>query len=74
VRRGADLGLDHRARHDHAGRHLHAHDFCELDGRRSRRAEDFLALCGKAGFDASLSEQILTDLWMKFILLASTPA
>lgn len=45
--------------------------FGELDGRRSRRAEDFLALCGKAGFDAALSEQILTDLWMKFILLAS---
>ena len=32
---------------------------------------DFLALCLKAGFDATLSEQILTDLWMKFILLAS---
>ncbi len=34
-------------------------------------AEDFLALCLKAGFEATLSEQILTDLWMKFILLAS---
>jgi 2-dehydropantoate 2-reductase len=45
--------------------------FGELDGSRSRRAEDFLALCLKAGFDATLSEQILTDLWMKFILLAS---
>ena len=45
--------------------------FGELDGRCSRRAEDFLALCLKAGFDATLSEQILTDLWMKFILLAS---
>ena len=45
--------------------------FGELDGKRSRRAEDFLALCLKAGFDATLSEQILTDLWMKFILLAS---
>ncbi|RPH58211.1 MAG: 2-dehydropantoate 2-reductase [Burkholderiales bacterium] len=45
--------------------------FGELDGRRSQRAEDFLALCQKAGFDAALSEQILTDLWMKFILLAS---
>jgi 2-dehydropantoate 2-reductase len=30
-----------------------------------------LALCQKAGFDATLSERILTDLWMKFILLAS---
>jgi 2-dehydropantoate 2-reductase len=45
--------------------------FGELDGRRSPRAEAFLALCQKSGFDASLSEQILTDLWMKFILLAS---
>jgi len=45
--------------------------FGELDGSRSKRAEDFLALCLKAGFDATLSEAILTDLWMKFILLAS---
>jgi 2-dehydropantoate 2-reductase len=45
--------------------------FGELDGRRSRRGEDFLALCLKAGVEATLSEQILTDLWMKFILLAS---
>ena len=45
--------------------------FGEFDGRRSKRGEDFLALCLKAGFDASLSEQILTDLWMKFILLAA---
>jgi 2-dehydropantoate 2-reductase len=45
--------------------------FGEFDGRRSQRAEDFLALCLKAGFDATLSDQILTDLWMKFILLAS---
>jgi 2-dehydropantoate 2-reductase len=45
--------------------------FGELDGRRSPRGEALLALCLKAGFDASLSEQILTDLWMKFILLAS---
>ena len=45
--------------------------FGEFDGSRSKRGEDFLALCLKAGFDASLSEQILTDLWMKFILLAA---
>jgi 2-dehydropantoate 2-reductase len=45
--------------------------FGELDGRRSQRGEDLLALCLKAGFEATLSEQILTDLWMKFILLAS---
>jgi 2-dehydropantoate 2-reductase len=45
--------------------------FGELDGKRSKRGEDFLALCLQAGFDATLSEQILTELWMKFILLAS---
>src|SRR3954447_1817813 len=45
--------------------------FGELDGSRSRRAEDFYALCLNAGFDAMLSDQILTELWMKFILLAS---
>jgi len=45
--------------------------FGELDGRRSQRGEDLLTLCLKAGFDATLSDQILTDLWMKFILLAS---
>ena len=45
--------------------------FGELDGSRSRRAGDFLALCQRAGFDATLSEQILTELWMKFVLLAT---
>jgi 2-dehydropantoate 2-reductase len=45
--------------------------FGELDGKRSKRGEDFLALCLKAGFDATFSEQILTELWMKFILLAA---
>ena len=45
--------------------------FGELDGSRSPRGEALLALCRKAGFDATLSEQILTELWMKFILLAT---
>jgi 2-dehydropantoate 2-reductase len=45
--------------------------FGELDGKPRKRAEDFLALCLKAGFDATLSGQILTELWMKFILLAA---
>ena len=45
--------------------------FGELDGKITKRGEDFLALCLKAGFEATLSEHILTDLWMKFILLAS---
>jgi 2-dehydropantoate 2-reductase len=45
--------------------------FGELDGRSSPRGEKFLALCMKAGFEAKLSEEILTELWMKFILLAA---
>ena len=45
--------------------------FGELSGKRSKRGEDFLKLCLQAGFDATLSEEILTELWMKFILLAA---
>jgi 2-dehydropantoate 2-reductase len=45
--------------------------FGEIDGARSKRAADFLELCLRGGFEATLSDQILTDLWMKFILLAS---
>ena len=45
--------------------------FGELDGPRSARAEAFAALCGKAGIDGVLSTAILTELWIKFILLAS---
>src|SRR5246500_4212301 len=45
--------------------------FGELDGKISKRGQDLLALCQKAGFDVTLSDQILTDLWMKFILLAT---
>ncbi len=45
--------------------------FGELDGQITQRGQDLLALCQKAGFDATLSGQIQTDLWMKFILLAT---
>src|SRR6201996_8928146 len=45
--------------------------FGELDGTRSKRAEALHALCLKAGFDATLSEKILTELWQKFVLLAA---
>jgi 2-dehydropantoate 2-reductase len=45
--------------------------FGERDGSRSPRGEAFLALCQKAGFDAVLSDQILSELWIKFILLAT---
>jgi len=45
--------------------------FGEIDGSRSKRGEELLAMCLKAGFDVTLSEQIVTELWMKFILLAT---
>ncbi len=45
--------------------------FGELDGSRSARGEAFASLCAKAGIDGVLSASIQTELWMKFILLAS---
>ncbi len=48
--------------------------FGELAGGKSERGEAFLAMCRKAGFDATHSASIQTDLWMKFILLASNAA
>jgi 2-dehydropantoate 2-reductase len=45
--------------------------FGELDGSRSARGEAFAALCAKGGIDGVLSTSIQTELWMKFILLAS---
>ncbi|MGD0434299.1 MAG: 2-dehydropantoate 2-reductase [Acetobacteraceae bacterium] len=48
--------------------------FGELSGERSARGEAFLAMCRKAGFDADHSDQILTELWLKFIVLATNSA
>jgi len=45
--------------------------FGELDGTKSARGEAVAALCSKAGIDGVLSTSIQTELWMKFILLAS---
>ena len=45
--------------------------FGEPDGSRSLRAVAFADMCGKAGIEGVLSETILTDLWIKFVLLAS---
>ena len=45
--------------------------FGELDGSTSPRGEALLEMCRKAGFDVVLSDQIVTELWMKFILLAT---
>jgi 2-dehydropantoate 2-reductase len=46
--------------------------FGELEGGHSARGEAFLGLCQKAGFDATHSDQIVTELWLKFILLRPT--
>ncbi len=48
--------------------------FGELDGKPRARGEAFLSLCHAAGFEAEHSGQILTALWMKFILLATNSA
>jgi 2-dehydropantoate 2-reductase len=45
--------------------------FGELDGRPSPRGERFLALCQKAGFQATLTDAIETAIWTKFILLTA---
>lgn len=45
--------------------------FGEPDGSRSSRAVALAEMCKKAGIDGVLSEAILTDLWIKFVLLAS---
>ncbi len=48
--------------------------FGELAGGLSPRGDAFLALCKQAGFDATHSANILTDLWLKYILLATNSA
>jgi 2-dehydropantoate 2-reductase len=48
--------------------------FGELEGGRSERGERFLAQCKEAGFDATHSEQMPTELWLKFITLATNSA
>jgi 2-dehydropantoate 2-reductase len=45
--------------------------FGELDGKKRERGEALAAMCAKAGIDGVHSDQILTELWMKFILLAT---
>jgi 2-dehydropantoate 2-reductase len=45
--------------------------FGELNGERRERGEELAALCRKAGIDGVHSDGILTELWMKFILLAT---
>jgi 2-dehydropantoate 2-reductase len=48
---------------------MHRLVFGEFDGRRSARAEAFLAACQRGGFDAELADDILLRIWQKFVLL-----
>jgi len=45
--------------------------FGELAGGKSERGEVFLGACQAAGFDATHSDRIVTELWLKFIILAT---
>jgi 2-dehydropantoate 2-reductase len=45
--------------------------FGELDGSLSPRGRTFEAACKKAGIDAVFSPQVLTEIWMKFIVLVA---
>jgi 2-dehydropantoate 2-reductase len=45
--------------------------FGELDGRPSARGAAFLAACQAAGFDCVNTNEIVTALWEKFVLLAT---
>jgi len=44
--------------------------FGELDGARSPRLQQLLAACQPAGFQATLSDHILIDIWSKFVRLS----
>jgi 2-dehydropantoate 2-reductase len=45
--------------------------FGERDGKITPRATQFLALCQKAGFDVTLSENIAVPIWEKFLILTA---
>lgn len=45
--------------------------FGELDGSTSKRGQAFEAACKAAGVDALLSPAVMTEIWMKFIVLVA---
>ncbi|MGQ0751549.1 MAG: ketopantoate reductase family protein, partial [Betaproteobacteria bacterium] len=45
--------------------------FGEYDGRRSPRAEAFLAACLKGGIDAQLNDDVRRQIWEKFVFLVA---
>jgi 2-dehydropantoate 2-reductase len=48
--------------------------FGEYDGRRSKRAQELLEWCRKAGLDAAISDDIRRTLWEKFAFLVGMAA
>ncbi|MBV9908295.1 MAG: 2-dehydropantoate 2-reductase [Hyphomicrobiales bacterium] len=49
----------------------HALSFGELDGSRSQRIEAIASELLNAGFDATLSDQILQEMWEKWVFIAT---
>ncbi|MGH8677791.1 MAG: 2-dehydropantoate 2-reductase [Burkholderiales bacterium] len=48
--------------------------FGELDGKRSKRGEAFLAACNKAGINSALVDDIHKAIWEKFVRLVTLSA
>jgi 2-dehydropantoate 2-reductase len=48
--------------------------FGEFDGRRSQRADAFLAACQRGGINAEISADVRREIWQKFVFLASMAA
>lgn len=45
--------------------------FGEYDGRRSARAENFLAACKRGGINAEISDDVRRSIWEKFVVLVA---
>ena len=45
--------------------------FGEYDGRRSKRAETFLAACKAGGINAELSDDVRRSIWEKYVVLVA---
>ncbi len=64
----ATLGAGGRVEHLNKA---HRIIFGERDGRRSERATALAALLAKGRFDSALSDDIMLEMWEKFVLLAT---
>ncbi len=64
----ATLGANGRI--EHLGK-FHRMSFGERDGRRSERVAAFAALAARAKFDSAASDEILQEMWEKWVLLAT---